>query len=239
MTPQNPKFTHRDIEQFLFFGVYPQVVVYPFYGSCVSPLQSMGFTISLAPVADTMDAVDKLVNCVVKVKESSISKDELREFILSSGVVVVDMISVAVVEKYGAWYTYFQKEIGEYVSTTYSKFQWEIATSIGISTIMPPPLSMEQRLWIAFASMTHKNGERKFTIDIVESLKPWLDIELYRAQQKSEGGKRKNVNYEEARTRMISGTFGVSESDKKVFRELKKSDDEGNEQSSQDLDIIV
>lgn len=239
MKNAHPTFSHKDIEQLLFFGVPPQVVVYPFYGSCVGTLQSMGFTIKLAPVPETVDTLDKLVGCVVKVKESPVPKEEFRAFLLSSGVAVVDMLSVAVNNKYSAWHAYFQKEISAYVDTTYSRFQWEIAASIGIETIMTPPLSMEQRLWIAFASITHKNTERKFTIDVLESLKPWLDIELYRAQKKNEDVKRKNVEYDTAHARMISGTFGMSETDKKVFQAIEKDKQSRGEPASDDLDIIT
>ena len=220
---QKLEFKHSQIDRVLFYGVSPEVTIYPFRKSASEYVQRLSFTVGLHAMDERKSIVDKLTGIIREVKGCPVTTEDVHRTLSGMNSVVLQFIVSDVSRAYTAWQTYFQTELSTYVETSYSKFQWEIAQAIGIETLMKPPLSTEQRLWIAFASVTHKNVEKKFTLDLVDSLKPWFNIDLYQSMEKTRASKRTNVNYEAAREKMLNGSFGISTNDQRVIDRLERA----------------
>jgi hypothetical protein len=197
----------------------------------------MSFTVSLAYVEDQTNVVNKLVKIIRRINDSPIATPDLCYFLSNSSAEVLHFMILSVSKAYAEWQTYFQTELIDYVETSFSKFQWEIAQSIGIETLMTPPLSMEQRMWIAFASVKHKNAEKQFFLDIVENLKPWFNIDLFRDYEKMKKTKKTNVAYDTARVQMLDGSFGIPAADRQILDALESTQQQKHT-PVEDLDIV-
>lgn len=234
---QRPQFNRQHVEKVLFSAAAPEVVIYPFRRSCSTRLNRMAFTVALTFVEDQSNVVDKLVKIIRQINGARVTPVDLRMFLSQSNAGVLQFVVAAVTSAYAEWQTYFQHELTAYVETSFSKFQWEIAQSIGIETLMTTPLSMEQRMWIAFASVTHKNAEKQFFLDIVENLKPWFNIDLYRDYEKMKKTKKTNVAYDSARVQMLDGSFGVPSADRQILDALEDAQQQKHT-PVEDLDIV-
>jgi len=238
-TQHRPAFNRQHVERVLFSAAAPEIVIYPFKRSSTTRLRYMAFTVALASIENQLNVVDKLLLIVRRINGALVSTSELRAFLNRTNAGVLQFIVEAVTAAYAEWQTYFQSELAAYVETSFSKFQWEIAQSIGIETLMRPPLSAEQRMWIAFASVTHKNAEKQFFLDIVENLKPWFNIDLFRDYEKMKKTKKTNVAYDTARVQMLDGSFGLPSADRQIIDDLEAAQQQQHKRTPvEDLDIV-
>jgi hypothetical protein len=105
---------------------------------------------------------------------------------------------------------------------------------------MDKPFSFEQRVWIAYASSVSRNDERKFIIDTVDNLKPWINNELYQHVARLKENKKTNIAFESQKKQMFEGSFGVSAADAPILRKLEQQQEEKSVAVSQEneFDII-
>jgi len=241
MKPQQTKFSHRDISRALFYAYAPRVDVYPFWKSSVEPLSQMKFADQLSSSVMEDSAIQtqyKLARTIVSVSGVPISSEELLAYFMDTTTPLVNMIFIRIVEPYLEWKKYFTGNMAEFVKGAESKFQWEIAQSIGIDAIMPKPFSFEQRVWIAHASAIARNEERKFIIDIADGLKPWINNELYQHVERIKENKKTNVAFESQKKRMFDGSFGVPTADAPILRNIERQQVESVTSQEDDFDVI-
>jgi len=243
MKKQQTRFNDFDIEKVLFHNLAPEVNIYPFRASCNEQLQRMNFRIQLSSRHldnNSTPLHSRLSKVIVAIKNSKLTEPELFHFLSTTNMPLVNLIFAEVIREFSNWKTFFYEHLADYTKQPISKFQWEIAQSIGINAIMTLPVSMEQQLWIAYASAFYRQEERKFVVDIVESIKPWLNQELYQFVEKVKENKKTNVEFEEHKKQMLSGTFGLPESDKAIISQLEVAEQSKSQniESDNDLDII-
>jgi hypothetical protein len=238
MKPTVHKFKKKDIEEALFNKNLPRVVIRPFIKSCQEDLKRFSFTIQLDSNVLTSNhpIYRKLSEIVVSVKNTKCDQNVLlREFETLSTTVLL-YIWYDVIQEFITWKEFFDSEIQDYVKGTASKFQWEIASSIGIDAVMATPFSIEQKAWIAYASGTHRLDEKEFMVKLVDSMKPWLNNELFFHVEKVKANKKVNALFEEQRKAMQDGSFGISSDDERAIQEFEQ--DKMKAVSVDDLDII-
>jgi hypothetical protein len=233
------KYNDFDIEQCLFYNKPPEVIIYPFWRSCNEDIKNIYFLVELnskilGPMQET--EYKQLSKLIKKINNNPIKEKILFDFLSNSSTPLNNAIYFEVFKEFSRWKSYFYNNIADYTKSIVSKFQWELIKSVGINSVMNLPLSMEQQLWIAYASAYYRIEERNFIIEIVNSLHPWLNYELYQHVKKSEENKKFNVKYEEHKKRMYSGTFGLSENDEKIIKKLEQQ--VNNYNYDDDLDII-
>jgi len=242
MKTQLHQFNDSNIERVLFHNKAPEVNIYPFRKSCVEKLRLMNFRIQLASRSfdETRTSLySRLSKVIVSIKNTKLTEPELFQFLSTTSMPLVNLIFIEALHQFSSWKNFFYTKLADYTKQPISKFQWEVAQSIGINSVMTLPLSMEQQLWIAYASAFYRQDERKFVVDVVESIKPWLNQELYRFVEKVKANKKTNVEYEEHKKQMISGTFGLPESDKAIITKLEEVEySKTHYNSDDDLDII-
>ncbi len=233
------KFSNTDIDNVLFGNQVPETTIYPFYVSHVETLKRMLFVVRLdSRVLDgSHDAsYSKLSKLIVGIQSSNVKPQEVLLCFGQIPVVISDMILLQIRKEYDRWQDFYYSSLAEYTSSKGSKFQWEIAQSIGIASIMASPFSIEQSAWIAYASSVYRFDEHKFTIDLFEAAKPWMNRELYAQVEKNKKSKRENVKFDEQKQKMLSGSFGLLEGDKEIIEKLEQ--EEQVEVGVDDLDII-
>lgn len=223
----------------LFHSYAPRVEVLPFGKSSVEPLSQMLFVVQLAsPVMEdvTTKTHHKLARTIIAIRNIPITPDELLTYFTGATTPLVNMLFLRVVEPYLKWKKYFTENMTEYVRSPESKFQWEIAQSIGIDAIMTKPFSFEQRVWIAYASAVSRNDERKFMTDMADSLKPWINNELYHHIERVKENKKTNAAFESQKKQMFEGSFGVPSADAPILRKIERQQDELTTET--ELDVI-
>jgi hypothetical protein len=232
MKSQRPQFNTSDIERVLFQNKPPEIIVFPFKKSCDERLRHLNFRVRLSSLElenSKKPIYDRLSKIIISIRNSKIPEKELFEFFMSTSVVLNDMIFSEVMREFSKWKSFFYKHIPDYIKSTFSKFQWELIQSVGIQSVLTVPYSVEQQVWIVYANAYHRQEEKKFFIDLVETLKPWMNAELYTYVEKEKTNKKLNIEYQKHKTQMLHGNFGLPEADKQIFKELE----------SNDLDIII
>ena len=231
------KFSNSDIDNILFGNKVPETKVYPFFQSRNDLLKRMCFTVRLdSRVFDLENTpvYTKLSKLVVSIQNEKLKEKELFSVFSGMSRVVPDLVYGGVKKVFDSWQKFYYDSLPDYAIQNGSKYQWEIAQSIGIFAVMTPPFSSEQSAWIAYASSVYRADEHKFMVDIFEAAKPWMNRELYAQVQKNKENKRENVKFDEQRSKMLQGSFGISEEDKKVIAKLERD----QEVTADDLDII-
>jgi hypothetical protein len=231
------KYNDYDIEQCLFYNKPPEVIIYPFWRSCNEEIKNIYFNIELNSRiigAIQENEYKQLSKVIKKIKNIPIKEDILFDFLSKSSISLNNTIYFETFNEFIKWKNYFYKTIPEYTKSTISRFQWELVKSIGITSVMNIPLSMEQQLWVAYASAYFRQDEKNFIIELVNSLHPWLNYELFQHVKQMEENKKTNVKYEEHIKKMYSGTFGLSENDEKIIKQLERQ----TNYDDNDLDII-
>ena len=235
-------FNNNDIFDCVFNNTFPKVVVYPFRQSKRDDINLMPFTIQLNSLLleSKEPAYSILSKLLISIKNQKIDATKTELLFANMSPIVNNLMFTEVLKSHGKWKQYFDDNILEFSKQTKSKFQWEMAKSIGIDVIFNKPYSYEQKMWIVCANFAVKRSDQQFIIDIVESLKPWFNNELYHAIKKNDDNKKQNVLFEKQRAEMLEGSFGLSENDQRIFDniEQQKNKDIQSFSNEEDLDII-
>ena len=235
-------FQSNQIYSHVFDSEYPTITIYPFIQSRIEKLNQLPVNIQLKSqiVLDELPVSKVLSDVVVGIKNTKLSDKDKSTIFFKLSPIINDLIFREASKYLVSWKNYFDTNILELTKQTKSKFQWEIAKSIGISALFQAPYSYEQKMWIVCANYTAKFADQKFIIDMVESLKPWINNELYHAIKKSEDNKKQNTLFEKQRAEMLEGSFGMSENDQKLLDSVKQQDSTNipDINNIDDLDII-
>lgn len=235
-------FNHKDISAVLFANAAPRAIIYPFWKSSIERLSTMDFSISLSSKTledPTNRAHTKLAHTIVAIRNLPVNPVELQSYFSIATTPLVNLMFFQVAAKYLLWKEYFIKNLSDFVKKPESKFQWEIAQSIGISAVMQSPFSFEQKMWIAYASSTNRNDEKKFMMDVVDHLKPWINNELFQYVEKVRESKKENIDFTQQKKKMLEGSFGMSESDTVAIKRVEQEmSDRHMQEAESTLDII-
>jgi hypothetical protein len=236
------KFDHKDISRVLFRAYAPRVEVYPFWKSSVEHLARIPLIVQLSSTVMEDTSIKthrKLARSIISICNTPVTPEDFLTYFTAATTPMVNLIFLRVVEPYLKWKKYFTTNVMEFVKSSESKFQWEIAQSIGIDAVIDKPFSFEQRIWIAYASSVSRNDERKFMIDITDNLKPWINNELYQHVAHLRENKKTNVAFESQKKQMFEGSFGVPTTDAPILRKLEQQQEEKSAVSQEDeFDII-
>lgn len=236
------QFNDMQMYNCIFNAAYPTITTYPFFKSSRQSLSTLPVVVELKSqfIDNTKFSHRILSDVVVAIKNHKLSQKEKTGFFIAQSTLVNNLIFSEFFKYYTAWREYFDKKILEFAKDKKSKFQWEIAKSIGIDALFSKPYSYEQKMWIVCASYANKRDEQQFWIDMAESLKPWINNELYHQVKKQAENTRTNVKFEQQRKEMLSGSFGISDEDQAIFDKLEADRMEKLTPLSQndDLDII-
>lgn len=106
------------------------------------------------------------------------------------------------------WIEFCRKEMRAYVATPASRYYWELY-KLGALKNIPRSLEelrKEQLLWLSYSLQQDKIEQGELISGVLEALKPWLNLELYQAQEKKKTT-RENSSYEETKKRLLMSTL--------------------------------
>lgn len=245
MTKNDIKFSFDTIIECLFLDTPPVVKIYPFLKSNVQFLSLTDFEMQLSSkiLEDTsLSTVSKLIKITKSIRNIKLKESDINDYFNTCTAPLLNLIFAHVVMEYIKWRKYYTSNILSFIESNESKFQWEIAKSIGIDSIMPnKPHSFEQKLWIVCASSSSKRDEQKFFVELVESIKPWMNIELYKNIENMKKNKRDNVLFEQQKISMLKGSFGLPNEDRQIIERIERNEVISNtteNNTEEDLDII-
>ena len=223
---QRHLYNNDNIYNCIFKNTFPTVTVYPFSKSSVTVLCTLPVTLQLdSRVAENTTVKHEVLSKVVtRIKNDNLTSASLAQFFKNTPHTFNDLILKNFFEHYIKWHDFFDTNILAFTETNRSRFQWELVKSIGIDTLFNKPYSYEQRLWMVYANFNAKRDDQRFVIEIVESLKPWLNNELYHAVKKSTENTKINAEFERQHEEMLAGSFGMSDTDKQVISTLDNND---------------
>ena len=196
-------FTHELIQNALFGPARATTTVKPFLPLHPSKLAQVSVTYHLRLFEDAVGNLD-LLRCTLLALDQHPITD--MEYLLKLPGWMINLLVASNTEIMRQWNDYIFDEMSEFAKTQQSKIRWTLMRHAGISSIFTGPLASEQKLWLITGDRVAAEEDRKFVLDIRESLLPWLNTELYQNYVKSKD-KRENVNYAKQKREMVDGTF--------------------------------
>lgn len=145
---------------------------------------------------------------------SNKSEEEKESFLKSLNLFVVDTIFGKYLEFYNKWIKSLNDLVKDIVTNdTQSKFAWEISKHIGIDKVLhSAKYNNAQLLWIFYNSAKEKRDKSEHITSLIknvfETLKPWLDKELYVQMEQTEENRRENVLFEEKTQEYLEESSG-------------------------------
>ena len=208
--PASLPFKHNDLYHIIFSPDVPTLEVRPFESLYPSTLALVPVLYRLDIVEDPSISIANLMKrAVLRVGKYDVHNPEL---LLRLPGMIFNLLANRYFEVELLWNRYVMQEMEEFCQLEESKLQWTLCQQMGIDKILPMPLRFEQKTWILMSERIGKNAERKFVVDVRDSLLPWLNLELYRNYEKSKE-KRTNVSYEKQHQSMVDSTFASEELD--------------------------
>ena len=202
--PKQYPFQHSDLDRAIFRGKPPVFVDRPFASLHPSVLEKLPVHYNVGLFDDEDDSVWRTLNrSIRKVGKRDVTSTELFYKLPEWA---INMLVDAYFLHSGNWRDYLYDEIEKFCGTWPSQMQWELFKRVGIQYVLQNPLIPEQKFWIVINSRLDKRDDTKFVTDIRESLLPWLNLDMYREQEKQKE-KRTNVQYSEQHREMVEGTF--------------------------------
>lgn len=90
-------------------------------------------------------------------------------------------------------------ELTDYIKSPQSEHMWTIFKAAGPTYIFPSTtLNSIQKHWIHLNVNKDTNNQQVLIKDVMEALKPWLNVELYKKMRESAENTRENVYYDDA-----------------------------------------
>lgn len=197
------EFNEKDITNALFYNKPPQVEAYPFKNYKNPKFQKLSLTYEIS-IQNRNQTLDKALSNVIKI-------DNVDEVLLKLQPWMLLEISKNYRYHEGQWSSYFFENIKKYCEDNVeSRYNWKLIEHVSpevVFNLSVSKMTVEQRFWIVINKQAEEIENKKFIMELRESILPWLNIELYDKIKKKEENTRINVNYEADRQRMYDGTF--------------------------------